>query len=449
MELPIDNDPYVHTSDITKISPMPNPNGVSAVQEEIKGKLKTMLEVSNPTVVKSETAVVNILPTSIYNSGDELDVTHRSVFLPAPAGALNTIVISHPYLWKLYKRLRSLDWDSNEFDHTRSKGEFNTASEGDIYKIVMTIIWQWETDSTASRIITDIVCAFWPGTELAALAQRIAENESLHSHSYSEIVKQCFENYQEMIDKIKNEIEPMRRLANVANLFKKCLDVANRFRIGDPTLTEDEIRTAKLSFFGGMIIMERLQFTSSFGVTFTFGDRGSWNSIAKTVQKIAVDELSVHVRTWKYCFRNESRLPEYQNVLPEVMHSLRGVLNDVLGSELSYCDLIFKNGPSISHKSKVPVTGTVLKEFVRFSAQNAMDFFGFELPFTRIETNPLPLVDKWIDINAVQTSPQEELTGNYLLGGFKKDLVDGEEYIPSFLRPHKELSSMATFSAVE
>lgn len=427
MELPIDKDPFAlnlndpgfdpHAHDSSKpISEIPN-----------------MEKIVQPQ--KSLSAIGNILPTAIYNAEDDLDATHKSVFLPHPAGALNTIVISHPYLWKLYKRLRSLDWDMNEFDHARSKNEFITAHPEDIYKIIMTILWQWETDSTASRIITDIICAFWPGTELAALAQRIAENESLHSHSYSEIVKQCFENYKDMMDKIRNEIEPMRRLANVARLMKECLDVANRFRIGDPTLKESEVRAAKLKFFGGMIIMERLQFMSSFGITFTFGDRGSWNSIAKTVQKIAVDELSVHVRTWKYCFRNEARLPEYAEVLPEVTKQLRGVLNDVLGSELGYCDLIFKNGPSIAHKSKAPVTAEILKNFVRYSAQNVMDFFEFELPFTRIEENPLPLMDKWININAVQTSPQEELTGNYLLGGFINDLVDGQEFIPTFMKP--------------
>lgn len=376
----------------------------------------------------------SIVPVQAYNENDDLDVVHKSVFLPAPAGALNTIVISHPYLWKLYKRLRSLDWDANEFDHSRSKSEFNTASEADIYKIVITILWQWEADSTASRVITEIVNAFWPGTELSAIAQRIAENESLHSHSYSEIVKNCFEDYNDMLVKLRKEIEPLKRLANVARMFGECLQTANDVRSGIIKMDDPRVYRTKLLFFGSMIILERIQFMSSFGVTFTYGDRGSWNSIAKTVQKIAVDELSVHVRNWKYCFRNESRLPEYQAIVPGVYKTLKAIIGEVLASELSNCDLIFKDAPSITHKSKAPVTIEMMKQFVRYSAQNVMDFFDFELPFTRIEVNPLPLMDKWTDINSVQTSPQEELTGNYLLGGFINNLVDGEAYVPSFMK---------------
>ena len=371
---------------------------------------------------------------TIFNQDDDLDKIHKSVFLDNPAGALNTIVISHPYIWKLYKRLRSLDWDANEFDHLRSKAEMNTASSEDVYKLVMTLLWQWEADSTASRIITDIVCAFWPGTELAAAAQRISENESLHSHSYSEIVKNCFENINDVVNKIKEDLEPIKRLMAVIDVFKECQNTANAFRDGRLSVDSPSVKRAKLLFFGTMIALERIQFTGSFNVTFTFGDRGSWNSIAKTVQKIAVDELAVHVRTWKYCFKNETRLPEYQEVIPGVMRTLNTLTNEVLAAELGYCDLLFKDGGVIERPGKASITCETLKASVRYEAQNVYDFFKFELPFARIEDHPMAFTLRWKDINSVQTAPQEELTGNYLLGGFINDLDPALEYIPPFMK---------------
>ena len=379
-----------------------------------------------------------ITPSSIYNASDDIMQNHKSVFLPNPAGAVNTIVINHPYLWKVYKRLRSLDWDANEFDHARSKAEMNTASKEDVYKIVMTLLWQWEADSAASRVITDFISAFWPGTELSAQAQRIAENESLHSHAYSEIVKNCFENIDEVITLLNNEIEPLKRLVAVGKTFKFCIDVANKLRMQMIEPTDPDCYKAKLLFFGAVICLERIQFTASFNVTFTYGDRGSWNSIAKTVQKIAVDELATHVRTWKYCFRNESVLPEYREVLPEVLETIQAMVSEVLSSELSYCDLLFKDGVDIERKGKTPITRDILKQSVRYEAQNVYDFFGFELPFERIEKHPMEFTLKWKDINSIQTSPQEELTGNYLLGGFINDLGYDEEYIPEFMKDHKE-----------
>lgn len=431
-------------SDVLKVTPMEADNSRIIPMEESQDYLK--LPIKNGTFVLPIGNIPTIVPTSpdnsnanydtetIYNQADDLNKVNKSVFLATPAGPLNTIVLSHPYLWKLYKRLRSLDWDANEFDHSRSKSEMMSAIESDVFKISMTLIWQWEADSTASRVITDIICAFWPGTELAAIAQRITENESLHSHSYSEIVKNCFDNIQDVIDKLRNDMEPLKRLTAVVGVFKECQTTANRFRMGELSNNSAEVKRAKLLFFGAMIALERIQFTGSFNVTFTYGDRGSWNSIAKTVQKIAVDELSVHVRTWKYCFRNEIKLPEYQEVLPGVLKSINALASEVLSSELGYCDLLFKDGVNIERPGKTPITCDILKESIRYEAQNVYDFFGFELPFARIEKHPMEFTLQWKDINSVQTSPQEELTGNYLLGGFINDLEDGVPYIPSFLR---------------
>lgn len=369
----------------------------------------------------------------VYDQTARLDEQHDSVFLSSSAGALNTILISHPKLWALYKQLRSLDWDSNEFGHDRSKTEMTTADPADIEKITKTLLWQWEADSTASRIITDFLTAFNPGTELSAIAQRIAENESLHSHSYSEIVKNCYDDIDSILDMVHNDIAPVRRLNAVASSFTQCLDTANKVRVGQIDRNSDEARYAILLFFGSLIILERIQFIASFNVTFTYGDRGSWNSIAKTVQKIATDELIVHVRTWKFCFANEFALPEYASVKTKVLDRLEALCAEVLKSELAYCDLLFADGKAITRPGKSDVTCDILKEAVRYEAQNVYDFFGFEIPFAKIDKHPMPFTLQWKEINSTQTSPQEELTGNYLLGGFVED-IPATGYTPEFMQ---------------
>ena len=34
-----------------------------------------------------------------------------------------------------------------------------------------------------------------------------------------------------------------------------------------------------------------------------------------------------------------------------------------------------------------------------------------------VETNPIPSMQKWVNINTNQSTPQEKRSGNYLLGG--------------------------------
>ena len=51
-------------------------------------------------------------------------------------------------------------------------------------------------------------------------------------------------------------------------------------------------------------------------------------------------------------------------------------------------------------------------------------------PFGDVEENPLPWLNNWIVIDNNQSAPQEESTGNYLLGAYVDDLntVDMNKY---------------------
>ena len=53
-----------------------------------------------------------------------------------------------------------------------------------------------------------------------------------------------------------------------------------------------------------------------------------------------------------------------------------------------------------------------------FNAQPVFDVFGIESPYPRIEANPLPFLEEWMDVNAIQAAPQEEAGRNsaYLIG---------------------------------
>ena len=115
--------------------------------------------------------------------------------------------------------------------------------------------------------------------------------------------------------------------------------------------------------------------------------------------------MAIVLHTWMYCFQNEIALAKYSNVKPKVLERLETVCMEVLRSELAYCDVLFSDQTNITRQGKTDITIDLLKEAVRFEAQTVFDFFGFELPFARIERHPLPYTLQWKEINATQTSP--------------------------------------------
>ena len=95
------------------------------------------------------------------------------------AGLFDTVNKSYPEIWELYKTMKSLDWDENEFDYSSCNQTFKTCPEHISDKMIKTLAWQWESDSVAARTIYAVLAPFITAPELSAAWQRISDNECL------------------------------------------------------------------------------------------------------------------------------------------------------------------------------------------------------------------------------------------------------------------------------
>jgi ribonucleotide reductase beta subunit family protein with ferritin-like domain len=94
----------------------------------------------------------------------------------------------------------------------------------------------------------------------------------------------------------------------------------------------------------------------------------------------------------------------------------------VVETEKEWCDYI------LSDDREFPgLTRDKLFSFVLFSAREVYEFFEIECTHDFPEKNPLKFMEKWIDMGKMQSSPQEEKPGNYMLGMVEHDV--GEEVL--------------------
>lgn len=119
-----------------------------------------------------------ILPESIFNT-TKTDYEKPSLFLGQTPGLFDTIHKNYPKIWSLYKGMKSLDWDENEFNYAACASDFVTAPKGKVDKMIKSLAWQWEADSVASRAIGPIISFFDPCPELWAAWQRVSDSECL------------------------------------------------------------------------------------------------------------------------------------------------------------------------------------------------------------------------------------------------------------------------------
>lgn len=345
----------------------------------------------------------------------------QNLFLGDDFGLFDTVNKQHPEIWSLYKGLKQLDWDENEFDYSSCNNDFKTCDPSTYEMMIRTLAFQWEADSIASRSIIGVVAPFITSTELSAAWTLVSANEGIHAGAYSEIVRNSFDNPHEVLDNILEVKESIVRLGTVTRLMADVYKVAHEYALG---IRQNDQETYNYAFLfpAIMYLLERIQFMASFAVTFTICDTGRFMPIGKAVQKIAQDELEIHVELDKAIMINELKTPRGRIAYQAMNPIIEEALNEVVQAELDWVDYLFSEGRQL-----VGMTAGLLKKWVLYNAKEVYEFFGFASPYDLPSTNPLPFMNTWLNISKTQPAPQEEDVAAYKVNIIKRT-DDHKEY---------------------
>lgn len=362
--------------------------------------------------------------SNIFNA-NKTDYGNSSLFLGQDMGLLDTVNRTHKDLFDLYKKLKSLDWDELEFDYEDSCVDFEQATPQEYNAMMRNLAWQWETDTAAARALPVIFSAFITSSDLLPLTTRIIDNEIIHALTYSEIVKQCFKNSAEIIDDITSVKESLQRLEVVGKIFSDTFKAALRILSGESTREEEHEHI--VLFYCALYCLERVQFTSSFGITFALCNDGRWNAIGKAVQKIAQDELEIHSVHGRKVLSKLMNTKEGMDAIVKNREVIQKLIDEVLKSEFDWVDFNTVDGHVVGEfKPKE------FKDFSILAAKPVYELFYLDCPYEQPNYMPLPFMKKWIDINAFQSAAQEERNGAYMLGMITKDLKTVKDFGYSF-----------------
>lgn len=341
---------------------------------------------------------------------------NTSMFLREQHGLVETIHMKHRDIWDMYKLLKSLDWSEDEVDYSSCKAEFREYDRRITDMMIRTLAWQWEADSSVSTV-ANLLGPFITSTPLLAYVVELSKNEILHSLTYSEIVRSSFDNPEEVLENILKIQESFDRLNKVEEVFNEIFILGNKLNLGMIERDDIELRKAIMKTMATLLCLERIQFMSSFVVTFGLANKGYFQPIAKIVQKIATDELQVHVKSDKIIINNEIKTKEGILAFMEVFEDIENILKEIVDAELRWTDFIINE----EGEKVLGFTAKDVKNFVIYSATDVANFLNINLPYEKIYDNPLPFMNKWLDINVNQASPQEESAVNYILGRFQDD----------------------------
>ena len=336
--------------------------------------------------------------------------TTTGLFFGGEPGLFDTVNKQYPKIWSLYKEMKSLDWDEGEVDYSQCNSDFKNCPKGVSDMMIKTLAWQWEADSVASRSIAPVFAPFISSSELWAAWQRISDNEVIHAAAYSEIVRMSFDNPSEVLTDVLSIQESIARLESVAKSFEDLYTASHKYAIRE--IEADQTTYNKLyKGIVALLLLERIQFMSSFAITFTIVDSGWFQPIGAIVKKIAQDELEVHCELDKEVLNVEHKTEKGSIAREETKDDVLKMFNEVVEGELAFVDYLFSEGRSL-----VGTNPDIVKQWVLFNAKDVANFLNLETKYVFPKTNPMPHLEMWLNMNKQQAAPQEQDVVAYKVG---------------------------------
>lgn len=245
----------------------------------------------------------------------------------------------------------------------------------------------------------------------------------VHALTYSEIVKYSFDDAEEALKEVLELKQAVSRVSIVAEIFDRAFITGSKLNLGLIQKDQDAYDDIFM-FIVALYCLEGIQFMSSFGITFAYGNRNKYLPAVLAVQKIALDEHKIHKRWDRAVLDIELGTEHGLMAFSRNRNRILQLIGDIVRSEMQWNKFTFSEGRSLPGVSEETMNKVVLHY-----AKEVYDFFRFspkEIEFEFPTRHPLPFMQDWLEIGNTQTSPQEQKNGNYVLGMIEADVAADE-----------------------
>lgn len=366
--------------------------------------------------------------TTVFNAQNtEWKTGNYSLFLGQRPALFDTINMRQPAIQNLALRQVSQRWVFDEFNHEQSRLDLISCPRSVYEVMLMNIAYQWEADSMASRAIAPLFAPFVTDSQLWEALLENTNMEVTHAKTYSNIVQQCVPDPQEVFRMVMESEQTLQRAETVNKAFDNLAAVGALWTVRDmakfATVTEDMAYDAVMRAVWALYGLERIQFMSSFAATFGVceQERGIFQSIAKAVQKIMLDELFCHAELDREILKIELSTERGKDWMNDHRKDVKIMLDEVTLREVEWAPHLLGNGRSI-----LGYTVPLATAWTALQSRECYELAGVqpEIPFP--DYQPFPWMANWIDIDKTQNANQEGDNNNYALNVVKNDIGDEE-----------------------
>jgi ribonucleoside-diphosphate reductase beta chain len=347
-----------------------------------------------------------------YNLSTKPNYLKRKMFLDpeGPVTVQRFEEVKYQKLQNFETLARGFFWVPEEISLTKDKIDHKESSEAIKHIFTSNLLRQTALDSIQGRAPSQIfgpVCSI-PELEALTLTWGFFET-SIHSKSYSHIIRNVYGVPKDEFNKIHDTAEIVGMAANIGRYYENLHQLNCRKELGEDIPVYDHKRAIWLALHASYAL-EALRFMVSFATSLAMVENKIYIGNGNIISLILQDEI-LHAEWTAWIINNVVKEDnDFVKLQDECRDEVYQMYMEVIDEEKSWADFLFKKGVVIG------LNANILKDFVDFTAFNRLKDIGIKYLSDHPKSTPIPWFNKHVNINKKQVALQETESTNYVIG---------------------------------
>ena len=277
----------------------------------------------------------------------------------------------YPIFEKLNQQQLGFFWRPEEVSLQKDRNDYAQLTKEQKHIFTSNLKYQTLLDSVQGR---GPCLAFLPFCSLPELESMLVAwdfSETIHSRSYTYIMKNVYPDPTEVLDTIIETPEIMARAKTVTDAYDKFIEYANRYYLTGKGDMKEMKRLLYLTLIN-VNILEGIRFYVSFACSFAFGELKLMEGSAKIISLIARDE-NLHLAVSQNMinnYRNKENDKEMLKVIKDNEEIVYKMYDDAVQQEKDWAKYLFDKGSMIGLNDKL------LNQYVEYMANRRLRSIG-------------------------------------------------------------------------
>ncbi len=358
---------------------------------------------------------------------NEFDTFKQPMFFGEPVNVARYDIQKHKIFENLIEKQLSFFWRPEEVDLANDRKDFMDLPEHEKHIFVSNLKYQTLLDSVQGRSPNVALLPVVSLPELETWIETWSFSETIHSRSYTHIVRNIVPNPAEIFDDITRNEYIVRRAISVTKYYDDFIELSNYYlQLGEGVHTVNgqtidvNMRELKRRLYLTMVsvnVLEAIRFYVSFACSFAFAERAKMEGNAKIIKLIARDE-ALHLTGTQHMLQimaKGSDDPEFAEVAASCRDDVVAIFAEAAQQEKEWAEYLFKDG------SMIGLNKDILSQYVEYITNQRISALGFD-PIFESRSNPLPWINSWLNSDNVQVAPQEAEISSYLVGAIDSEV---------------------------